>query len=296
MPTEQVNLNEIARRLLADGTVDVVIGYTTGSQPLVAVPAFVRDPQDADTLVFNRFCEQNLVNYLHRFKAKRVAVVVKGCDERSVIGLIQEKQLDRQKLVLIGAPCAGIVDPRLVPEDATEEETLGDDVMYAGCAACAVRNPRFADYLIGAPVPQPEAPEFSDTTAELEDVESDERWRYFSREMRKCILCFACRNVCPACYCNVCFTESSQPKWMSKTDDESDAMFFHLTRLLHLTGRCTGCGACARACPVNVDLRTYNDRLRKDVKDVFEFEAGLDPEARAPMTCFRDNDKNEFIK
>jgi len=47
---------------------------------------------------------------------------------------------------------------------------------------------------------------------------------------------------------------------------------------------------------VNVDLRLYNDKLRNDVKDVFEFEAGLDPEIPAPLSCFRLDDKDDFIK
>jgi ferredoxin len=122
-----------------------------------------------------------------------------------------------------------------------------------------------------------------------------ERWRVFEKEMNKCSLCFACRNLCPACYCASCFTESSQPKWMSKTADEGDVMFFHLARLMHLTGRCTGCGACERGCPMKVNLRLYNDRLRKDVKEVFDFEAGADPQAKPPLTCYQMGDKNDFI-
>jgi ferredoxin len=73
-------------------------------------------------------------------------------------------------------------------------------------------------------------------------------------------------------------------------------MFFHLTRLLHLAGRCTGCGACVRGCPAEVNLRLYNDKLRREAKDVFDFQAGMDPEAKPPLACFRPDDKNDFIR
>jgi ferredoxin len=170
------------------------------------------------------------------------------------------------------------------------------EVRHAACRRCPVRNPRFADYLVGDPVSQEEASGFSGGEMErLSAAGTEERWAAFRREMGKCILCMACRNLCPACYCADCFAESTQPRWLTRGSDESDAMFFHLSRLTHLAGRCTGCGACARGCPVGVRLEVYYDRLRKDVKEVFGFEAGLDPRAEPPLTCFRQDDENAFI-
>ncbi len=318
MPAEVVNLNRIARQLLEAGTVEVVIGYGKGTLPLTAAPLFARNPQQADELIFDKTCENNLVTFLHRFRGRKVAVVVKGCDERSLVGLLQEKRFEREDIVVIGAPCTGVLHTRTVREktgmetiakgncdgdavtvtaaDGTEASVPAEEVVYAGCKTCAVRNPRHADSLVGEPVHQPDLPDFTPEIAEVEALSSAERWEIFAREMDKCILCFACRNLCPACYCSECFAESSQPKWMGKTDEAADTMFFHLTRLLHLAGRCTGCGACQRGCPVNVNLRLYNDKLRKDAKEIFAFEAGLDPEAEAPMTCFRMDDKNDFIR
>ena len=288
MQGKPVELRDIARRLLEEKRVEVVIGYAAGPEPLTAIPLFARTSDECQVLIFDRTCEYNLANYLHKFKNRKVAIVAKGCDERSIIGLVQEKQVDRTNVVILGAPCSGIMDSRRVCETA-------QDAVYAACLICPVRNPRFADYVIGQPVEQPDVPEFSDDMEQLAAAPADKRWETFRKEMGKCILCFACRSVCPACYCTTCFTESSKPKWMSKTADEGDVMFFHLSRLMHLVGRCTGCGACERGCPMGVNLHLYNDRLRKDVKEVFGFDAGLDPQAKAPLTCYQMNDKDDFI-
>lgn len=315
---EIVQLNEYARTLLTDGEVDVVLGYVPGRRALSATPCQVDSPAQADRLIFDRTCEYNLANYLHRLRGRTVAIVAKGCDERSIVGLIQEKQLDRENVHIIGAPCRGVVSRHKVERaigstsitaaevDGTQvrvtargqEHTLElDKVIYDFCHQCNERNPRFADAVIGEEVDQPDVEEFSPEVGQVEQADGDAKWQRFACEMDKCILCMACRNVCPACYCTACFADETNPRWMSKTNDPADAMMFHLTRLTHLTGRCTGCGACVRACPVEVDLRLYNDKLRKDVKDLFEgFEAGIDPAAVPPLGRFCLDDRDDIFQ
>lgn len=315
---EIVQLNEYARTLLTDGEVDVVLGYVPGRRVLSATPCQVDSPAQTDRLIFDRTCEYNLANYLHRLRGRKVAIVAKGCDERSIVGLIQEKQLDRENVHIIGAPCRGVVSRHKVERaigstsitaawvDGTrvhvtarsQEHTLElDEVIYDFCHQCNERNPRFADAVIGEEVDQPDVEEYSPEVGQVEQADCDAKWQRFAGEMDKCILCMACRNVCPACYCTACFADETNPRWMSKTNDPADAMMFHLTRLMHLTGRCTGCGACVRACPVEVDLRLYNDKLRKDVKDLFEgFEAGIDPAAVPPLGRFCLDDRDDIFQ
>lgn len=326
-----VDLKTLARDLLTTGQVEVFIGYQAASTPLAASPLIIygassqpmtpeveRDLfRKIDALIFDDRCEMNLVNYLHKFKGRKTALVVKGCDSRSVVGLLQEKQVDRNNLVIIGAPCRGVVDRRQVaklmgcdsPRDVDREDgqfsfqcggalkrIKAEDVLYAGCRECPVHNPVLADYLIGAPVPQPEVPELSPDVEAVQRQPAAQRWARFHKEMSKCILCYACRNLCPACYCKTCFADTGKPKWVGRTEDPSDAMLFHLQRLMHLGGRCTGCGACVRGCPMGVDLRLYNDHLRNHVKQEYGFMAGMDPEVQPPLAIYRTDDCNEFIR
>ena len=104
-------LRDLAKDLLTRGEVAVVIGWEEG--PRGVRPAFVTRPEDADRLVFDARCVQNLATYLNPRRTQidamgKPAVCVKGCDARAVAGLVRESQIKRDDVVLIGLRCSGV--------------------------------------------------------------------------------------------------------------------------------------------------------------------------------------------
>jgi formate dehydrogenase subunit beta len=308
-------LRDTARRLLAEEEVELIIGYEQGTLPLRTTPCFVRDPDEVSRLVWDVGCENNLATYLHHVSGK-VGIVAKGCDGRSIVSEIVERQISRDNVVIIGVPCHGVIDrskiearldgrevlaaelagEQLVVRGTDFEETLEiAEVLSEGCSTCRHRSPPLYDVLVGEPSEAGQDGDDAAVTA-LEAQTPDERWAYFSREFSRCIRCYACRQACPSCYCPECFVDHSQPSWFGKSDDPSDVMAFHLVRAYHLAGRCLDCGACSRACPMNIDLRALRKKLQKDVLEMFGYEAGLDPDTEPALATFRPDDPQEFIK
>ena len=299
-------IRAMARKLLREKKVDVVIGFERGSMPLRRRPCFVRKEEDAERLVWDGWCENTLATYLPKRKEK-AAIVAKGCDSRAVVELIKENQVPRDQVIVIGVPCRGIINRAQVEASAAPrgigqaeegpdfEETLRrSGLLLDCCRTCVHPNPVLYDVLVGEPFPEDKQDCFAEIEA-FSALKPEERWAYLSREMEKCIRCYGCRNACPLCYCPECFVDGSLPLWVGKSIDASDTMIFHLMRAYHLAGRCVACGACERACPMGVDIGKLNRMLLKEVKDLFGYEAGLALDQKSPLATFRPDDPESFI-
>jgi ferredoxin len=308
-------IRQIARRLLEEGKVDMVVGFRKGTVPMMSEPCFIKDSARVDALVWDGNCGINLANYLTRRK-ERMAVVAKGCDTRNIVTHIIENQIRREQVYIIGVPCQGMIDKRKVKnladgEVLSVEEKDGKVVVTAGggeksfdrtallqdnCAICHHKNPALSDELAGELVREnPDVDRYEDVR-KVEAMGAAEKWKFFDELLSTCIRCYACRNACPLCYCPTCFVDESKPQWVGKGQDPTDTRTFHFLRAFHCAGRCTDCGSCERACPMGIPVRQFTKKLEKDAKELFGWEAGMTLDARPPLDTFRPDDPGAFIK
>lgn len=280
-------LRDLAASLLDDGTVSLVLGYRRGTMPGQAVAGFITGSEDAKELIWDERCFQNLSVYLPRFESGggKVGVVVKKCDASTVVGLLQEKQLRRDDLHLIGVQCSGMWDGG---ELATKCRTC--DGQVSALCDVALKPDSVTEVAIDhEPDPRDAA------IAYLESLPAETRWEFWQQEFARCIRCYACRAVCPLCYCESCITDKHRPQWITPAIDEKGNTAWNLIRAFHLAGRCTGCDECARVCPADIRLELLNRRLSLEIERRFGHRAGTDIDAAPPLTEFRDEDSEEFI-
>lgn len=308
------SIREIAKKLLEEKKVDLVVGFAQGSLPLRSTPYFARTPEQADNLIWGATCENNLANFVRK-RSEKVAVIAKGCDTRSIVALIKEGQINRENLTIIGIPCEGMVDRKQICEavgdqeilEATDngaelvvkgkgfEQTLAKaDVMFGSCKTCQYNNPVIFDELVGEQVEAKEA-NYADIEA-FEAMSQAERNAFIAKEMEKCIRCYACRQACPMCYCTECFVDCGAPVWIGKGASRADDnALFQTVRVMHLAGRCVDCGACERACPVGINLSLLNRKMVKDVKELFGAEAGVNLEDPPALNTHEFDDNEDFM-
>ena len=75
-----------------------------------------------------------------------------------------------------------------------------------------------------------------------------------------------------------------------------DNLIFQVTRNIHIAGRCTDCGECERACPVNIPLRSLTKEMYDIVGELFQFKSGMDKDAAPLMTHYEQEEAEEFIR
>jgi formate dehydrogenase subunit beta len=311
-------LRSEARALLEQGKVDWIIGSEAGSLKFTTTPLITKDKNDTQRLVINPFITNNLANFLIGIKG-RVGIAVKGCDSRSMVSLIQDNKVAREDLVILGIPCTGVIDlskiEKLVGKDRAELDDITREgnrvtvkangqknefpvaqVLFDHCLACEFPTPKEYDILLGEPSSPIANPVAQENIEKLKQLTSEERWAFWEKELSRCIRCYACRNVCPACFCQRCFVEETEPQWVFPAPRWQDNLIFQIIRNIHVAGRCTDCGECERACPVNIPLRSLTREMYDIVGELFQFKAGMDKDAAPLMTHYEEKEAEEFFR
>ena len=323
MVNVEEKLREQTNRLLTEKKVKCVIGYER-TESLKVRPLFAESPADVKKMHCSPLCTPNLAVYLtlEELKAgEKIGLVVKGCDSRAVVQLLQEGIVDREKVVMLGFPCQGVIDPkklqdvlgrREAPLSSVKEISIEQgvakietekgpfelnrkEIVYNICINCQHPTPLLYDVLLDEEV-KPWGEENYEDVKEIERMDLEERWNYWAEKFGNCLRCYACRETCPICYCEECIADKTMPTWVRKSVAISENAFFHLMRAFHLAGRCVGCGACERSCPMGLPLLKLFRKMEKDVKELFGYEAGTDVSQKPLLATFNPEDPEEFIK
>jgi len=309
-------LLEKAEKLLADGTVNRVLGWKKGEFSYDVTPAVFSNIEEMKKdFVFDDFCGANFSKYLIKETRKgegKVLVFLKPCDTYSFNQLLTEHRFDKEKVYAVGIACDGMIDVAKIKEqigegivsidttaDEIKVETLYDgvktldkkDLLQERCVNCKSRKHVYYDELIGEDGEVLDSKRF-DQVAQLEAMTADERFAFWQNELSRCIRCNACRDVCPACTCEKCVFGNPNSGVENKAiADSFEEKMFHIIRAFHVAGRCTDCGECSRVCPQNIPLHLLNRKFIKDINEFYgDYQAGAEAGSRAPLTNYTKED------
>jgi len=307
-----------AKELLTSGSVARVLGWKTGDLPYNPEPAYFDSAEALEEFVYNGFCGANLSKYMieaSKLEGKTL-IFLKPCDTYSFNQLLKEHRIDRDKAWIVGVGCHGKLDAEQIRcqgikgiEAVTEagaqlqiQTFYGDrtidysSALLERCHVCKGKEHQIYDELIGESEETNDEERFSQV-AGIEQLNPEEKFAFFQKELSKCIRCNACRNVCPACSCRKCVFDSNKFDSAQKANvDSFEEKMFHIIRAFHVAGRCTDCGECSRVCPQGIPLHLFNRKFIKDIDELYgEFKAGEDAEAKGPLTDFTFDDAEPGI-
>ena len=312
----QAVMEKRALELLANGTVNRVLGWTAGEFVYDVTPAVFETAEEVQNgFLYNDFCAANLSKYLVKESRKegKILVFLKPCDTYSFNQLVAEHRIIRENVYVIGIECygkadveklramgiSGITGIRKVDGEYVVETVYGTETVKAAdataerCLSCKSKRHVAYDELIGEDGEVIEDCGRFDMVEKLEAMTPDERFAFWRGELSRCVRCNACRNVCPACTCEQCVFDNPNSGVSQKAAATSfEENMFHIIRAFHVAGRCTDCGECSRVCPQNIPLHLLNRKFIKDINEFYgTYQAGEDPGAKPPLGTYTKNDR-----
>ncbi|MCK9220153.1 MAG: 4Fe-4S dicluster domain-containing protein [Bacteroidales bacterium] len=276
-------IQEIVAKLFAEDKIDVFAGYRMTGFDENQVPVLIQSSGEVSRLVFNDKSVFNLCNYLKydHTRNKRVGLVVKGCDSRSLNLLLTEGQVKRERLYIVGIACDGVVDEQGNKMQNCEECMFPDALVY--------------DELLGTQHPEGKYKVNSDIK-ELASKGLVERRAYFEEIFESCIRCNACRHSCPLCYCTKCCIDQETSKLYNGANNTSSAFHALMTWSLHLAGRCVDCRNCEKACPSHLPLHLLHKWNERVIYENFqEHLSGVKEGDRGAFYKYSLQDPDDFI-
>jgi ferredoxin len=259
-----------AKELLKASEVSILIGYEAGTGNKTRA-LFVEKPEDADKLIFDSRCVQNLAAYLTKKEVKskgKMAIAATLPVMRSIIQLASEFQVSDSSLLVLGiTPESKMIEFKSLDEVETYVHQFQIDI--------DAKNKEMLD--------------------KLEKMTQPERWKFWIDELAPCFKCYACRAACPMCYCSRCTVDFNQPQWIPVASTELGNLEWHFMRAIHLTGRCIDCDACFNACPLAIPINLLTKKMLVDAREFFgDYQPTLKGEHL--MSTYKPDDKENFIQ
>jgi len=262
--------NKVAE-LFENGTISLMIGFKNAINKL-PVPCFINNATQVEQLIFTPECKGNLSVYLHKIEvkqAKKVGIMANIATLRSLVQLTSENQL-------------GTIEKTVITINE-QNEVIVFDTMEAVEQYVQANFPGYTE-------------EDKKLLELLNAMTRTERWQYWTDQFSACVKCYACRAVCPMCYCSSCTVESNQPQWIKVSSETTGNLEWHTMRAMHLAGRCINCGECGRICPVGIPVHLLTAQMNLDIEKEFGAKTGFSCKSSYALNTFKSGDKEQFIK
>ncbi len=141
---------------------------------------------------------------------------------------------------------------------------------------------------------------FAETAAGVNTLEK------LTAYLSSCVNCYNCRAACPVCFCKECVfvtdvfdhDPSQYLKWAARKGAvkmPTDTLFYHITRLAHMSTACVGCGQCSNACPNDIPVAELFRTVSHRTQEAFDYEAGRSPDEAPPLSVFNENELGEVV-
>ncbi len=254
-------MREHVEKLLEEGKVDAVLGQRNlGGFPFPFIYTKENISDTAEDFVAGmRYPMPKIFLAMHRDNPdKTFGVVVRGCEERALNEMLKWNQIEADKVVKLGYACS-----------QTQAE------------ACECREPYPTEVLLGDKV-DPVAK--SERVAEVDELDLGARLDWWKSHFNRCMRCYACRDVCPVCFCKECSLEEPD---LIPTEMLPPDMTFHLVRAVHMAGKCIDCGMCEEICSVHIPLRVLFKKVRDIVSETFDYTPGK-VDGKSPFNMLGD--------
>jgi formate dehydrogenase (coenzyme F420) beta subunit len=141
---------------------------------------------------------------------------------------------------------------------------------------------------------------FQETATAVDSMEK------LSRYLAACVNCYNCRVACPVCYCRECVFVTDVFEhdplqylgWARRKGAlkmPTDTLFYHLTRLAHMSTACVGCGQCSNACPNDIPVMELFRTVAHRTQAAFDYRAGADVADKPPLTEFKEEEFEDVV-